>query len=684
MRKVYALILLLVIGGAKVVAQEDDVLRDAIELLNDEDESDFEYDGVAENLEIYLKHPINLNKTNAAELNDLGILNDLQLQEILTHIDLYGSYMSLYELQTVPSLDQATIKQILPFIKINSSENDEHLSIKQLLTKGDYMLLGRYQQVLEKQKGYALNDTNETKGYLGDPYKLYVRFRYSFGTKFSYGITAEKDQGEEFFKGSQKQGFDYYSGHLFIRDVKFFKAVALGDYEIRLGQGLVIYNGFAIGKSTEAINVKRDGKKIKPYTSVNEYNFMRGAATTLGLKNFELTLFGSYRQLDGNITAFDTLTEKTEEISSIGESGLHRTLSEVADRNAFNMYSVGGNFSYNKRKWHLGVNALYNKLNTEVKRSDATYNKFAFEGNKLFNASLDYHYLYKNFHFFGETALSDNLAVASLNGLMIGLGRHADMAVVYRYYDKQYQSIYANAFGELSSPQNENGLYVGTTVRPHQQITINAYFDYFNHPWLRYLVDAPSHGYEGMLQVSYKPSKKIELYIRYKHELKQFNAPENETKTNYLIDENRDKIRFHINCSVSKAVKLSSRVEASFLNNPAEGKRNGFMLYQDVDYRPLSFPVSFSGRIAYFDAPDYDARIYAYEDDVLYAFSIPAYYNQGFRYYGVVKYRIVKGVEVWLRVAQTQYTNIKTVGTGNEEIDKAHKTEIKAQLRLKF
>jgi len=43
-------------------------------------------------------------------------------------------------------------------------------------------------------------------------------------------------------------------------------------------------------------------------------------------------------------------------------------------------------------------------------------------------------------------------------------------------------------------------------------------------------------------------------------------------------------------------------------------------------FKPLSFPVSFSTRLACFDTESYNARIYANENDILYAYSFPVYY----------------------------------------------------------
>ncbi len=55
----------------------------------------------------------------------------------------------------------------------------------------------------------------------------------------------EKDAGEEFFTGSNKQGFDYYSGHFYLKNIsQNVHSVALGDFQVYFGQGLTIWGGF--------------------------------------------------------------------------------------------------------------------------------------------------------------------------------------------------------------------------------------------------------------------------------------------------------------------------------------------------------------------------------------------------------------------------------------------------------
>jgi len=85
-----------------------------------------------------------------------------------------------------------------------------------------------------------------------------------------------------------------------------------------------------------------------------------------------------------------------------------------------------------------------------------------------------------------------------------------------------------------------------------------------------------------------------------------------------------------------------------------------------------------------FDTDSWDTRIYAYEHDLLYAFSIPALHQNGMRAYLLIKYSPLKYMDLWIRLAQTYYSHVQSIGTGLDEISGKTKTELKVQMQLRF
>ncbi|MNY46687.1 hypothetical protein D3C86_1818900 [compost metagenome] len=91
-----------------------------------------------------------------------------------------------------------------------------------------------------------------------------------------------------------------------------------------------------------------------------------------------------------------------------------------------------------------------------------------------------------------------------------------------------------------------------------------------------------------------------------------------------------------------------------------------------------------SARAAFFKTDDYDSRQYVYEKDVLYAFSIPAYYNTGTRHFLMLRYAVSKQLKIWLRWSQTRYSDIEMISSGLNEIEGNKRSEAKLQVMYQF
>ncbi len=659
-------------------------------IVADSESEDFDFGTQFEYLEEYQKNPLDLNNASEEELNDFGLFSAIQIQSLLLYRKRFGQIFSLYELQGVPTFDVKTIVRLTPYISVSATKETEKLNFGKMFKWGRHQIFARYQRILEPQKGFSPLQPGETGSrYLGSPDKFYLRYKMSYKDRMSFGLTMEKDAGEEFFTGSNPQGFDYYSGHFYLRKIsKNVHSVALGDFQVYFGQGLTIWGGFGIRKGTDVLNIKRISLPIRPYASVNEALFMRGAAghfQFLKDKNLEVTVFGSYRLRDANLKSdIDSLVEDADlEISSLQEIGNHRTTAEIANENAIGLVTSGARVKYSGKIWHVGANFVHNYLtNPLVRDNPALYQKFQFSGNQSINASLDYSIRYRNLQFFGETAVNENGGVATLNSLMAELDPRVSFAVLHRYYDPKYYTLNGNAFGETSDASNEAGLYFGLESRLGKGVKLSSYFDFFQFPWLRYQIDAPSKGYEIFGKLEYSPNYFITAYIQYRFEQKGKNLSGNTTNIDQLINHDRQNLRFHFSYDVSSQFSIRSRVEFSFYQN--QEFNQGFMLYQDLIFKPKIIPVKFQFRLAFFDTDNYDTRIYAYENDVLYAFSVIPYYGQGLRYYFNVSCKINRNFSLWLRFSQTYFTDRSVISSGLNEIEGSTRSEIKVQIRAKF
>lgn len=646
------------------------------ENLTDAEQAETEDDSYLQQLEQFRKNPVNLNTADAAELKELRIITDLQIENLLAYRRLIGKLISIYELQAVPSWDVNTIRKLLPFITITSS-----LSVKEdfrhRIKDGDHSLLLRVSQVLERSKGFD-QPASGTR-YPGSPQRLFFRYRYTYKNLLQFGIVGDKDAGEQFFKGVQNKGFDFYSYHLFVRNKGILQALAVGDFTVNMGQGLIQWQSLAFKKSADVMGIKRQSAVLRPYNSSGEFNFHRGAGITLRKGKIEATLFASTRNISANL-ASDSISRE-DFISSFLTSGYHRTTSEIADRNSLHQTTLGGNIKYSNNRWHVGFNGIYYHFSLPVQKRDEPYNLYAINGNKWYNLSMDYSYTYRNLHFFGEAATDKNFHKAFINGVLISVDPRVDLSLLHRNIDKEYQAVNGNAFTENTFPTNENGFFAGITIRPASAWQLDMYGDIYKFPWLKYLVDAPSYGRDFIAQLTYVPDKLVEIYTRYRNERKQGNKPDNTTVTNYLVQLPRQNWRMQVSYKISTTLALRNRVEMIWYDKKGNNGEKGFLTFFDFIYKPLRKPFSGVLRLQYFETDGYNSRLYAYENDVLYSFSIPVFFDKGYRYYLTLNYDFTKKLSIWFRWAQTVYPDKRQIGSGLDEIEGNKKSEIKLQIR---
>jgi len=664
------------------IAQEQPVSSNTeqqLENLTDLEQSETEDDNFLQQLSQFRKNPLPLNSVTADDLKELRMLSDLQITHFIIYRNLFGKFLSVYELQAIPSWDLFTIRKILPFVTVQHVVNTRTIFAERF-KNGQHSILARYAQVPEKAKGFEM-DTTGAK-YLGGRDRFFFRYRYQYKNLLQYGITGDKDAGEQFFKGAQKQGFDFYSFHLFARNAGAVKSLAIGDYTVNMGQGLILWQSLAFRKSVDVINIKRQSPVLRPYNSAGEFNFHRGAAVTLSKKKLEITVFGSWRKLTANSIKDTSLNE--EYVSSVSNSGYHRTASEVADRNLLRQTSFGGNFSYKETNGHIGLNAAAYRFSLPLQKSEQPYNLYEIKGNQWANFSIDYSYTFRNFHFFGEAAADKNLNKAFLNGVLVSMGAQADLSLLYRNISPNYQSVAGNAFTENTYPGNENGVYAGLSIRPSAQWKVDAYADFFRFRWLKYQVDAPSAGTDYLLQLTYMPGRQTEIYMRFRNEDKESNQPDNTSVTNQVVRRPRQSWRIQSGFAVSKNVTLRSRAELLWFDKNGNNPEAGFLTFMDVTYSSVSKPWLANARLQYFETDGYDSRIYAYERDVQYYFSIPSFFDKGLRYYLNFHWNISSGVSFWLKWAQTVYRDKQSIGSGLDEIAGNKRSEIRVQINAIF
>ena len=614
-------------------------------------------------------------------------------------------------MQSINGFDLETIKKISPFVYVSDNFNSAHFSTKEMFKGGKHEFVTRYQTILEKQAGYEVTDSikniKPNNYYLGNNSRVFARYTFQYNNNVSFAIAGEKDAGEEFKIGGNKidsiplndgtyknraeyrqtKGFDFYTGHIAIRNIKFIKTLVIGDYQATFGQGLTLWQGFAFGKSASQTSMKRSANGIKAYRSFDENRFFRGVAGTVRIKKFEVTGLVSYKKIDANATAGDTLPNGEIDVigvSSLELGGLHNTNASLQSKENIAQTIFGGNVAYNNRSLHIGATAQGMNLSAALNKNPTLYNQFDFAGKNNFVGGVDYNYVFKNANLFGELSMSANGGKAFCQGVIVALDPKLTFIGHYRNFEKNFQDLYGNAISENTLPQNEKSVYIGFEAKIFKSLSLSVYLDQYKYTWLQSGKNAPSTGRDIFSQINYTPTKKIDMYFRFRHRTKF----ENSTIDNfydYLVPYIQYNYRYNLSVQLTPDIKLKSRIEYTHVDKAQQPDEDGAVFAQDIIYKKMKFPLTFTVRYALFDTRGYDSRVYVYENDVLYGYSVPALYQKGQRVYFIINWDVTRKFEIWVRLAQTLYDNqvVQSEGSLNQ-INGNTKTELKLQARLKF
>jgi hypothetical protein len=665
------------------VSTTEQLIADIFEQYTAESEVAIDYDSFFEDLMFCAQNPINLNQATQDQLEKLPFLSDIQIENILSYIYKSGSIQTIYELQLVEGLDMTDIRRMLPFVKVGK-ENDTQKKIywNDLFKYGNNELIFRLDKGLETKEGYQFlpeedqNPTStNTKNYLGNSLYNLIRYSYHFKDRIQLGFNAEKDAGEQFW-GKTNKGYDFYSFHAQLNHFGKFQTIVIGDFRANFGQGLVLHSDFGIGKSSYVLNVTSRSSGLKKFSSFDEYNFFRGGGATLRLGKFDLSAFYSNKMMDG-----DTVNES---FPTIIKTGYHRTLDEFNKKNTVNQQIIGGNVTYTNMNLQVGITAVHTQLDKSLIADKSVYNYFYFSGKMQTAGSIFYRYRWKKLNLFGETAMTDNGSIATLNGCYFSPVSQVNLVILQRYYSPEYDTFYASSFSETSRINDENGLYLGAEVRPFRKWKLAAYADSYRFPWPKYGIDAPSVGKDYLFQADFAAKRNTTMYWRFKFEEKQTNLSASGAVMPVVVPLQKTSMRYQLTYSF-RNFYFKNVLEGNLSHQGQGDWTYGIMALQDVSYNFTTIPLKVDVRCQFFDAVDYENRFYSYEKDVLYAFSIPMYFGQGNRYYLNLQYDLNKRMSLWLKIAQTIYADDReALSSGNETITGNRKTDVRFMLKWMF
>lgn len=661
-------LLITAVNNAQNVSTE--VMEEVLEELsvNNEEGEERDWSNELEELSERIQQPINLNTATKEQLEQFPFLSDVQVENLLAYLYIHGQMQTVYELQLVGEMDRRTIEYLLPFVCVQPVEQKALFPLwKEVLKYGKQELLTRLDVPLYTRKGYQ-------KTYLGPPLYHSLRYGFRYQDRIYAGFSAEKDAGEPLAALHNKKGYDFYSLYLLITNIGRLKTLALGNYRLSFGQGLVVSTDYLMGKTAYASSFTFRSSGIRKHSSTDEFNYFRGIAGAVSLsKEFTLSAFYSHRSMDGVI--------EKDEITSIYKTGLHRSAKEADKRDLFTLQLAGGNLTYRHKNLKLGATGIYYVFNHPYQPELKGYSKYNLHGNCLYNVGVDYSYRWHRLSFQGETAMGKS-GIASLNRLQYTPVQGYQLMLIHRYYTHDYWAMFAHSFGEGSTVQNENGWYVAAEASPLAHWRFFASVDLFSFPWWKYRISKPSQGMDLLFQTNYSPRKKLDMYFNYRYKQKERDVTGTQGKV--IAPTYHHRLRYRLNYSPGNVFSFRTTLDYNHFHSFGFSGSAGYQFTQLASCQLPWLPLKLSVQGSYFQTDDYDSRVYISEKGMMYSLYTPSFQGEGIRLAFHLRYDISSHWMVITKFGQTVYRDRNEIGSGYDLISGNKKADLQMQLRLKF
>lgn len=661
-------------------SMQDIDIEEVIEQLFQQGEADLNYEAFYNTFFSRYENPYPLNTVTKSQLQSLFFLNEFQISNFLAYRRIYGPIRSKYELIAIEGFDIPTVKWLLYFTTLNKDLVNKSSNAN--WSKTEVML--RYEQMLEKKKGYTSPDTSYdgslTQRYSGTPSKLLFRVKNYKPGKYSIGITAEKDPGESlgWNTGKGKYGTDYYAMHLQLENVGIFDQILVGDYSFQSGQGLVYGSGFNLGKGTETIfTTSKKFSGVVPYTSTLESKPFSGISATSTFKNLSASFMVSYTKRDARLQ-YDSLSNYDTYFENLKNTGLHRTSSEQSARHAINEKNAGLNVNWadNNGKLNIGINSLFTLFSEPLYNQPLAYHVATFDGNKLFNQSIYASYSFRKAKLFNEIAISDNGGTGAILGMIAAPMDNLKVSFLVRNLSEQYASFHGNPFSNSNNISNERGVYLGLQYDISYTTSVSGYFDQYKYPFANSNFLNSTDGYDWLINVTHSLNDNIDI----RGNLRQTNKEKILSQAAIKIDKPASYRKtygyLHLNAETNSNIDLSTRIAWNDLLKE-HTDTYGLLLYQQIEWHTERTYIG--GRFTIFDAEEFDNRIYVYEHDLQFSFPFPFYYRKGSSVMILIKKKLFHFLKIELKAKRTFYANEQELGSGLEKIKGNKRTKVKLQ-----
>lgn len=615
---------------------QDEKISDIISSIAEEladDETDPEAAAMyAEKLYDLIEKPVRINYADESELSRLFFLTDFQVKALAEYIHSTGKIISLYEIATVPGFNNDLARMISPLISLDTEKtvNSEPVRLRTNLLSS-----------------FSSRVPASITSSPGPPWKSLTRYKFTAGS-ISGGFSAEKDAGEKLLSGKPPLP-DFLSASVAWSGKGILRKVIAGDFGARFGMGTSINTGLRTGLSLTQSGYLSGGDEIKPYTSTDENIFFRGVAAQFQIRKTGLSFLYSINRIDATL---DTAVNGSDLfIETFQRSGLHNNASSLEKKDAVTEYCLIINVSTDFKTFRTGIVWTGSRFSLPVAKTDPQPEDiYDFEGTVNLTATAYYKAILGKMLFYGEVSSNLNQKLAVVQGLSFRPSDRLSMNLLYRDYDPGFTSFHGKGLFSSSAGDNVRGIFGNFAFEAARHLFISAGCDLRFYPWLKYRCSAPSAAVSREVRLKYLPYDKLAFEAVWNYRQSMLNREETdgiEKQENFAGSLIKGSVRYSPHENLTLMTRLDYKIARP-------GRGHGMLLLQDLSYKFEKIPLSVWFRYCIFKTDDWDSRLYTYENDLLYSFSIPALSGEGNRTYLMVDWRAAKFIDLRIKYGITE------------------------------
>src|SRR4030042_5262935 len=134
-------------------------------------------------------------------------------------------------MQLIDGFTEEVIVRMIPYVEVLNREILPDFDLRKVVSKNTHEVILRTKHTIEKPAGYTEYDSIAgTIRYPGSPWLYYARYKLSFSGNLQAGLTVEKDPGEDFFRESNRGGFDFNSAFIALTAIGFIRFLLAGGF----------------------------------------------------------------------------------------------------------------------------------------------------------------------------------------------------------------------------------------------------------------------------------------------------------------------------------------------------------------------------------------------------------------------------------------------------------------------